>query len=121
MQKILHDHSDEAFLPLPIAARFDNFVKAFLQEYTLLANRADRIPNLYLFSMTPKFHYLWHLGKRARFLNPRRGNTMVDEDFVGQCKDLVAACASGTEAHRVPEKFLERYNWGKHILLEYGM
>ena len=59
--------------------------------------------------------------KRAYYLNPRKGNTMIDEDFVGQCKDIVAACASGTEAHRVPTKVSERYTWGKYLLEEYGL
>ena len=91
----------------------------FLKEYSVLANLADQEKKL-LFSVTPKFHWLWHMGDRAYFLNPRKGNTMIDEDFVGRSKDIVAACASGTESHRVPAKFVERYCWGKYILMKHG-
>ena len=120
IQTILHSHAQHALLPTGIAGKLDDLVQSFLQEYTILANSVDKAQKL-LFSMTPKFHYMWHLGKRAIYLNPRKGNTMMDEDFVGRCKDIVAACASGTEAHRVPAKVSERYSWGKYILEEYGL
>ena len=120
IQKILHDHADKAVLPTGQSETFDKLVTDFLQSYTILANIADKESRL-LLSMVPKFHYLWHLGKRAKFLNPRRGNTCIDEDYVGQCKDLVAKCAAGNEAHRVPCKFIERYQWGMYIQLMYGL
>ena len=90
-----------------------------LKEYSVLANMADN-DNKLLFSVAPKFHWLWHLAARAQFLNPRKGCTMLDEDFVGKCKDIVAACVHGTESHRVPQKFLEKYCWGKSIMLARG-
>eukprot|EP00974_Lingulodinium_polyedra_P009748 934489-Lingulodinium_polyedra.AAC.1 len=104
---------------MPSATKFKQLVNSFLKDYSLLANMADREKKL-VFAVTPKFHWLWHLGDRSQYLNPRKGNTMLDEDFVGQSKDIVAACASGTEAHRVPAKFVERYSWGKYILLKHG-
>ena len=94
MQEILHDHKYEAFLPMTSAVKFNQLVNSFLKDYSLLANMADREKKL-LFSVTPKFHWLWHLGDRSQYLNPRKGNTMMDGDFVGQSKDIVAACASG--------------------------
>lgn len=55
---------------------------------------------------------MFHLGERAMFVNPRRSSTLIDEDFVGKIKGLVAAAASGTEAHKVPNKVAEVYRYG---------
>ena len=98
---------------------FLNLVKEQLHEYSLIANTADR-DKQFLFNATIKHHYLYHVGLRAAHLNPRKGNTMVDEDFVGQLKELVAACSHGTESHCVPEKVLERYVWGKYFVIKHG-
>ena len=119
IQEVLHGHSEETFLPTDVSKRFTSLVNTFLKEYTLLVNWADG-QNKLLFSCSVKFHYFHHLGARAAFLNPRKGNTMVDEDFAGQCKHLVAACAHGTKAQVVPLKFAERYCWGTYIILMYG-
>ena len=104
MQSILHNRAAETILPTNAAKSFTKLVNAFLKGYSLLANRADH-DKVLLFALTPNFHYLYHLGQRDASLNPRKGNTMVDEGFVGQCKHLVSACAHGTEAAGVPERF----------------
>ena len=119
IQSILHEHRSEVFLPGPAIKEFRKLVHELLREYSLLANQADR-DGKFLWSVVVKHHYLHHMADRAAHLNPRKGNTMIDEDFVGQAKDLVAACSHGTESHCVPEKFLERYLWGKYIILKYG-
>ena len=119
IQEVLHDHSEETFLPANVSQRFTSLVNTFLKEYTLLVNWADG-QNKPLFPCSVKFHYIHHLGARVAFLNSRKGTTMVDEDFVGQRKHLVVACAQGTEAHVVPLKFSERYCWGKRIIMVYG-
>ena len=116
MQSILHDNAEEVFLPKKDVHAFQREVCNFLKTYSLLANWADR-SKLFVFSVTIKFHYMYHMGLRAEHLNPRLGCTMIDEDFVGRCKHVVAACANATEAHVVPEKFAERYIWGKYIVL----
>ena len=120
LQSILSEHKGQPFLPMTIAKRFTGLVNRFLQDYSLLANYADENSKL-LFNVVPKHHALYHLGQRSQFLNPRLGNTMIDEDFVGICKDIVAACANGTEGHLIPARFLEKYMWGKHLQWEYGL
>ena len=118
IQSLLHEHKSEVCLSPSVAKAFQSLVNTFLKDYSILANHADNDKDL-LFSVTPKFHYYYHMGQRALFLNPRKGNTMIDEDFVGQAKHIVASCAHGTEAHAVPEKFFERYVWGKYINMVY--
>ena len=66
-------------------------IDGVLMAYTVLANTADREGYL-RWNITPKFHMLWHLGERSKNLNPRRGNTMMDEGFVGGGKDSAIVC-----------------------------
>ena len=119
IQVRLSDYSREAFWPEHVVDEVETFVDSFLSCYTVLANAADRRAEL-LFSVTPKFHWLWHWSRRSRMLNPRKGNTMVDEDFVGVCKRIVQACANGTESHRVPMAFCEKYRVGQWFLNTFG-
>ena len=58
VQDILSDYSQEMFLPVPVANNLMVLVDNFLHLYTLLANRADRDKEL-LWSVTPKFHWLF--------------------------------------------------------------
>ena len=102
-----------------MAHKLKELVCLFLKEYSILANAADKDKKL-LFSVAPKFHLLWHLGARAVFLNPRKGCTMLDEDYMGECREIVAAAVHGTVPHSVPQKFLEKYCCGKSIMLLYG-
>ena len=118
-QKILSDYADDNFLPPMVAKSLMSETLAHLQAYSALVNWADA-EKLCLFSMVPKHHWLVHLAQRAFYLNPRRGNTLVDEDFVGRWKKVVAASAHGTEAHAVPLKTMEKYRWGMHFLQTVG-
>ena len=102
MQNILHDHATTAILPTAMSNKFDELVTTFLQSYTMLANMAYKDGKL-LFSMAPKFHYLWHLGKRANFLNPRKGNTFIDEEII--------------TAH-FPERDLQSYREDKSMMAQ---
>ena len=97
-----------------------------LQCYTLLSNRADMVggDEGLLWNVTPKFHWWWHWAQRSVFLNPRKGNCFIDEDFVGDIKEVVAACTSGTAMEKIPLKVMEKYIWQMHFanlgLLEKG-
>ena len=104
-------------MPVPVAIDFNNSVHSYLQDYAILASQAD-VNNQLLWNIAPKHHYLWHLAERAMFLNPRKGNTALDEDFMGKAKKLVQ---HGTASHIVPLKFAEKYLWAKHLLHTYGV
>ena len=119
IQDILHENKRYAFLPNDLAEKVLETIEQLLETYTLLCNEADR-NHVLLWNMAPKFHWLWHLGHKARYLNPRRGNCMIDEDFVGVAKTIVQSCASGTAAHNVPSSFIDKYRWGLHMLNRYG-
>ena len=120
LQTVLHEHASETFLPDAVAKDCADIARSLLKDYSLLCNQADREKKA-LWSMAPIFHYLYHLGQRAAYLNPRKGNCMIDEDYVGHCKKLVVASTHGTEAHVVPMKVMERYSWGHYMVLCHGI
>ena len=119
LQQILEDASTDAFLSLEAPVQFMELIEGILKCYSLLANWADD-QGVLLFSMVPKFQWLWHLGHKAKYLSPRKGNCMIDEDFVGVCKEIVRSCAHGTTSHKVPHSFCEKYRWGVYSLNRYG-
>ena len=75
MQSAISDHSDSMFLPKPVAKAFLPHVENLLVHYTKLANAADSAGDL-LWNLPAKFHWLWHLGQRAQFINPRVSSTL---------------------------------------------
>ena len=101
-------------MPLEKAGRFKELVTDVLKDYTILANKADG-DHLLLWSMTPKWHWLYHLSDRSRLINPKVTSCMVDEDYAGQIKVIVASCATGTPMHKVPEKVAEKLTWCMHF------
>ena len=88
-----------------------------LHCYTLLANRADRTggDEGLLWNITPKFHWYWHWAVKALYFNPRKTNCFVDEDFVGDVKEIVAASTAGTSMEEVPSKVIEKIVWQMHF------
>ena len=87
-----------------------------LHCYTLLANRADRTggDEGLLWNITPKFHWYWHWAVKALYFNPRKTNCFVDEDFVGDVKEIVAASTAGTSMEEAPSKVMENIVWQMH-------
>ena len=102
-QDLLHDHRDEHLLPIDVAAQVFDLTKQFLLDYQRLAAAAEARGDC-LWSMPTKFHWLYPWAERSRWLNPRKGNCMIDEDFVGKCKILAPSCAATApgEPQQVP-------------------
>ena len=115
LQGILHDFREEILLPVDAAASLRNNINSFLLTYQKLAAGADASGDV-LWNQPTKFHWLWHMGQKAFYVNPRRSNTMLDEDFVGKMKVVAHACAAGAELHVVPSKACAKYRWGFHFL-----
>ena len=118
VQIILDTYSKEVFLPPAEALKLRQEVDILLANYTSLASIADSRGD-FLFPMVPKFHWYWHLAERSHYLNPRRGNCCVDEDYVGRHKMIVASCTRSTPMHKVPESAAEKYMWAMHFLNRY--
>ena len=114
VQSILADNKFNDFLPLGDAKKLADGVDEFLMAYACAAAAADNQSSC-LFSVVPKHHWYWHWADRARLLNPRKGNCMVDEGFVGIMKDVAATCTANSPTHKVPENLMTKYRWGVHF------
>ena len=53
------------------------------------------------------FHWLWHWAQKS---------VTNDEDWAGTIKTCVAAPMSGTTMELVPQKVMERVQWGMHFM-----
>eukprot|EP00811_Abedinium_folium_P007717 NODE_17121_length_960_cov_4.072029.p1 GENE.NODE_17121_length_960_cov_4.072029~~NODE_17121_length_960_cov_4.072029.p1 ORF type:complete len:260 (-),score=55.24 NODE_17121_length_960_cov_4.072029:131-910(-) len=115
IQDIISDYSSDFFYPPQKARQLANAVEKFLRTYSGLANNADTRGEL-LWAVTVKSHWFWHLGMRGKYLQTRRGATMLDEDYMGHIKDLVAGCVHGTPSHQVPGNFVERDRWAMTMM-----
>lgn len=115
-QSTLDEYRGDVFLPTDKAVQFKNDLELFLRSYTRLGAEADRMSQL-LFSAAPKLHWLWHLGHKAYWLNPRRSACFIDEDFVKHAKKLGARCTAGTQLHRVVLAMMSKYRYGVDLEL----
>ena len=119
MQTVLSDTALELFLAVDEATHVRECVDKILMRYTLLANAADA-RGATAFNLVPKFHFLWHFADKCIYLHPRRGNTMVDEDYVGLVKKVVHSCVWATGPSKVPETVAEQIRWGQLFAAMYN-
>ena len=75
---------------------------------------------LNIWNTPTKLHDLHHLGEKAMFFNPRRGNTMVEETYMGVCKTLAKSCLHSTDDVNMPKAFMDKYLWALHFMFVYG-
>ena len=61
-----------------------------------------------------------HLADNAVFLHPRKGNTNIDEDYVGLIKRLVHSCVCATDQNAVPHAAMEKIRWRQYFAAMYG-
>eukprot|EP00959_Pyramimonas_sp_CCMP1952_P025940 544612-Pyramimonas_sp.AAC.1 len=112
IQELIDVHAQDAFMSVGNAASLRRETDYFLRLYSVLGAAADAEGLELLWNMTPKFHWLWHLADRARFLSPRRGACWIDESFVAVMKRAAKASAFGTPLHLIPKSVMSKYRWG---------
>ena len=110
---------DLAFMPEQAAVDFAHALDGVLLMWSHVANASDSRGEV-IWNNPTKLHYLWHLGQKAMFLNPRRGNTMVEETYMGVCKTLAQSCLHSTDDVNMPKAFMDKYLWALHFMYVYG-
>ena len=118
-QRILHDYKDPTFLPVQAALDFAEAIGGIHHMWSLVANDSDST-GVHIWNTPTKLHYLHHLGEKAMFLNPRKGNTMVEETYMGVCKTLAQSCLHSTDDVNMPKAFMDKYLWALHFMYVYG-
>jgi len=114
-QNLISDHGSDIFLPPGQARSYFKSVLDFLQSYSILANKADSDGDR-LWSMTPKFHWYYHLAQRAKYLSPRVSACWRDEAFVGHIKHIVSSAVNGTSMEQVPCVVADKMRWAIHFM-----
>ena len=117
MIMILSDNASNLFLSSHDATNFRKHTDELLLSYTELAKQADD-ERLLLWKVVPKHHWLWHLAQKAKHLCPRVSCCMLDEDYVGKQKLVVAACVQGTRLEDVPASVMIKNMWAMHFANE---
>ena len=112
LQNIIDDYKADAFLPDAISQKLLSHTDKFLIAYSEAAHHCNLVAKLCLFNVAPKFHWLWHMSFRSRFMNPRRCACFIDEDFVKHMKQVAAKSVAGTRLHLVPRRVIAKYRWG---------
>lgn len=115
ISEVLDEDSHALFLTPQSWASLIGAIDQFLLHYNRLARWAD-MNDLLLFNAPAKFHWLWHFGQAAKYSHPRRGACWIDEEFVGQIKNVARRCSAGTKLHAIANKVLEKHTFGTHIL-----
>ena len=113
---MLHDHSKDNILPLDVADSLRTSVLKCLRIYQNLAFKAEAVTGQLLWNMPTKFHWLYHLSMRAKFLNPRKGSTWIEEAFVGKLKTMVHSCGAGSSQSQAIVKTAAKYRWVLHVI-----
>ena len=115
VQYTLDEYRGDVFLPCEKAIQFKSDVESFLLSYTRLGVEADR-RSQFIFSAAPKLHWLWHLGCKAIWLNPRQSACFIDEDFV-HAKKLGARCTASCQLQRVVLSMISKHRHGVDLEL----
>ena len=109
----------QLFLPVQAAVNFANAIGEVLAMWSLVANGTD-LKGWNIWNTHTKLHYLHHLGEMAIFLNPRTGNTMVEETFMGVAKTIAKSCLNSTTDLNMPKAFMDKYLWALNLMYVYG-
>ena len=101
------------------AIDFAHAIREIHLMWSVVANDSDS-KGLNIWSIPTKLHYLHHLGEKAMFLHPRKGNTMLEETYMGECKTLAKSCVHSTDNINMPKAFMDKYLWALHFMFVYG-
>ena len=95
-------------LPDDMLHEFQDCIDAFLAHQTWLHNDGQTRGE-YVYSVTIKSHYLWHIGQDAKWYNPRLGWCYADEDFVGKIAALGRSVTRATTSVKRGKLVLAKY------------
>ena len=113
IDEIVEENAEEFRLPDAAADEMLMQVSDFLTFLNFLNHHfRSRLPRVYLFHETIKFHMLMHCALQSRYLNLKLSYCYAGEDLMRIVKKVVASCCRGTTAHKVLEKFILKYCTG---------
>ena len=91
------------------AHKLQDSIDALLAHVTFLSWEAKE-RDTWVYRITPKFHYLWHMGQEAEFINPFvSGCCLKDEDFQGKMASIGSGCTRGTSNLKLSASIMGKY------------
>lgn len=112
MDDVLDMHKDADVIPPPDCEQFKHAAFAINTCMNSLCT-FYAAKGLALFNITPKNHYLCHIGIGAAWLNPRLAWCYAGEDFMRHIRRMGAGVAKGTGAELAGKKMML---WYSHAL-----
>ena len=116
MDELLHAFPHVDVLPAAVGREFAEHSWLYCRCQNAAADHYNKQQQLMIFDVTIKSHYTCHCALDAVFLNPRRGWNFLGEDFMHDCKTMMAACVKGNGMSGASVKFMEKYLYCLHLL-----
>jgi hypothetical protein len=107
------------FLPVAQVRALRVCIDKLLVFYTSLTRIAGRAKKL-LWNLTPKFHYMWHLGLESEFLTPRLVWNYANEDWVGRMSTIGCSTRHGLVAAKRSGKIAEKWCMGLALRMHHA-
>ena len=117
IETLLDEHADCNRFDAATSAAFERLVFGFAQTNTDLGNHFHR-QGMTLFHHTIKYHYMLHLAKGSRHMNPRLAWCYSGEDPRRKMKVLVQGSNRGSPPAVVIRRTLEKYIRGLCMSLQ---
>ena len=96
------------FLNRTDSERFPVIMEEFQVCYHVLASDSLE-KGVFRYNSTIKHHWAFHIGRHARWLNPKVCHCYAWENFVGLLQQAAEACTAGTAVHLTPNKLMQNY------------
>ncbi len=107
-------------LPVDEAAKVKRIVLKVLQRYSVLTSLAEGCGEL-LFSVTPKSHWHYHLGDRVVTSILAEETAAWTRTLSDGSRTLSSRLSMEPHYHSIPEKVLEKYCTGMHLMNVFGL
>lgn len=116
MEDIITDHRHLYAWPEDVSSAYLKAIRVFVQCNQSLGHEFHE-RGKFLFHMTMKYHYMLHIGLRARHLNPTLGWCFSGETMMKRVKGLCASSHKGSTPLRATQKVFEKYCFGLGLAL----
>ena len=92
----------------PVCRAVSTHIQGLVGALSHLAVGQQALGGLF-FNVTPKVHFLVHLGEQAQFHNPLWVTTYQEEDFIGKITRVARMSSSGHTQAQLPSVVIQKY------------
>ena len=107
IDRILHEHRGLPRFPPAVRVKFRKACFTYVQSQAALINFYH--PDIALYNVTTKSHYILHLGLICEFINPSLGACWQGEDMMRVVRRLLQSCANGARPAMAARIGMQKY------------